>query len=97
MEHTTSWIEWRDFDEDGDTGRTIIGDDRGRAILCTCDATDAELQLAQAAPELLAVLKTLYTIMRDDRSLLGKKGINEALELASTTIGKAEGVSSVQT
>lgn len=50
--HAGTWTEWPDFDEEGDTGRTIIVDAEGRAILCTCEATEAEKNLAKATPRL---------------------------------------------
>ena len=50
---TALWTEWPHFDEEGETGRTIIGDNEGRAIFCTCLATEAEKNMAKAAPRLL--------------------------------------------
>jgi len=88
------WEAWPDFDEDGQTGWTIIGTADGYALFCTCGANPADISLCLAAPEMLQALKTL----REDMEMLlsgewepEDDSIQASIDVATAAITKAKG------
>ena len=81
------WRQWPDFDEDDQTGWTIIGTADGYALFCTCGANPADTSLCLVAPELLAALEKMLICFQTHSD----QAAVEACSIAHLVIAKAKG------
>ena len=92
------WETWADYDEEGENGRTIIGQNpaslKSRILFVSLrDATPKDIATAKAAPELLAALKDLFddwlTLTNQDFAE-GNEDVIRLTEAAAAAIAAAE-------